>query len=99
MKLWTLPLAVALAVAVPLAAQAHHPLTAQQRTAMQAQMSHVRTLIAEINHSYSTHFAVAPKSEAMAMAHMARANMEMAKAMMETQVFWSTTPPTLPGGQ
>ena len=96
MKRSILALGLALAMTAPLAARAAREtvhMTSQQVAAMHAKMSHVQTLIAEINKSYSTQFAIAPKSEAMAMAHMARANMEMSKAMMEMQVFWTATPP------
>ena len=98
MKYRMLTLGLALAVMAPLAARAARQMTPQQAAAMHAKMSHVQTLIAEINQTYGTQFAIAPKSEAMAMMHMARADMEMSKAMTDMQVLSISAPPVLASG-
>lgn len=107
MKRWTVGLgatcAIWFVIGGPLVARANPDaasatatgtqLSPSQMTAMHAKMAHVETLIEKINMVYHTQFALAPKMESMAMAHMAAANMEMSKAMMEMQEFWSATPP------
>ncbi|HQT84578.1 MAG: hypothetical protein B7Z58_03690 [Acidiphilium sp. 37-64-53] len=79
-------------------------LSPAQMTAMHAKLSQAQKLINEIDQSYGTQFAIGPKMEMMAMSHMAKANMEMAKAMMEMQEMWTGTPspsayPSSLGGQ
>lgn len=103
MKRWIFGIGLATALSSPLAAQANNGIyspspmfshmSAQELAAMTTKMHHVESLIEKINHTYHTQFAIAPESESMAMAHMAAANMEMAKAAMEMQEFWSVTPP------
>ncbi|OYW00603.1 MAG: hypothetical protein B7Z58_14880 [Acidiphilium sp. 37-64-53] len=66
---------------------------------MHAKLNQAEQLIASINHSYDTQFAIGPKTAMMAMAHMAKANMEMAKAMMEMQEMWAGTPSPYPTGE
>jgi hypothetical protein len=94
MKRTLLACAIALGSLAPMIAQAAPPTTMspQQMTAMKAKLTNAENLIAEINRSYGTQFAVGPKAEMMAMSHMARANMEMSKAMMEMQAFWTASP-------
>ena len=73
-------------------AMGRHPMSAQQMTAMKAKLTQAENLVAQINRSYHTQFAVGPKDAMMAMHHMAMANMEMAKAMMEMQESWTASP-------
>lgn len=73
-------------------APANTPMTTQQAAAMSADLSHVKALISKINASYHTDFAIAPKMEHEAMMHMARAEMEMAKAVMDLQIMFNPSP-------
>ncbi|HQT59762.1 MAG: hypothetical protein B7Z59_01390 [Acidiphilium sp. 37-67-22] len=71
----------------------------QQTAAMKADITHVETLITKINRTYHTDFAIAPRREHEAMMHMARAEMEMAKAMMDEQINFNPSPlGGFPGG-
>lgn len=67
-------------------------LTTQQEATMKADLHQADALIAKINRSYDTDFAIAPKMEHAAMMHMARAEMEMAKALMDMQMIGPTSP-------
>ena len=78
--------------AAPPNAMGPNHMSAQQMTAMKAKLTQAENLVAEINRSYHTQFAVGPKEAMMAMHHMAMANMEMAKAMMEMQASWTASP-------
>lgn len=71
----------------------------QHTAAMKADITHVNSLIAKINTTYHTDFAIAPRREREAMMHMARAEMEMAKAMMDEQINFNPSPlGGFPGG-
>ena len=70
----------------------HRTMSPQEMDAMRAKLTNAERLVAEINQSYDTQFAIGPKDEMMAMHHMAMANMEMAKAMMEMQAFFTVSP-------
>lgn len=97
MKRLPLLLGLAVAIGAPIAAHASRPLndpsrpyyysapilTEQQLQKLQTDMNKVDSKIAKINHSYGTHYMVMDKNEAMAMNHMAKANMEMEDALME----------------
>ena len=67
-------------------------LTPQQATTMKADLTQAQSLVAKINRSYHTDFAIAPKTEHEAMMHMARAEMEMAKAIMDMQIIFNPSP-------
>jgi hypothetical protein len=107
MKLSRFALALGLVLAGSFLARADAAppaLSPAQMTAMHAKLSQAQKLINEIDKSYGTQFAIGPKMEMMAMSHMAKANMEMAKAMMEMQEMWTGTPspsayPSSLGGQ
>ncbi len=108
MKASLLALALGLVTLAPLAAHADTmapaPFPATQMAAMHSKLDQAQQLVASINHSYGTQFAIGPKEAMMAMAHMAKANMEMAEAVMEMQEMWTGTPspsayPTSQGGQ
>ena len=83
---------------------AHTEMSPAQLSAMHAKLTQAEQLVASINHSYGTQFAIGPQSTMSAMSHMAAANMEMAKAMMELQETWTGSPspsayPISEGGQ
>ena len=67
-------------------------LTPQQATTMKADLTQAQALVAKINRSYHTDFAIAPKMEHEAMMHLARAEMEMAKAIMDLQINFNPSP-------
>ncbi|GAA5265490.1 MAG: hypothetical protein ACP5M1_01695 [Acidiphilium sp.] len=94
MKRTLLACTIILGSLAPMLAHAapHTTMTPQQMTAMKAKLSNAEKLVAEINQSYGTQFAIGPKNEMMAMHHMAMANMEMSKALMEMQAFWTANP-------
>lgn len=108
MRLSMIALSVGLATLGPLAAHAQAPvrtaMSHAQMTAMHAKLNQADQLVASINHSYGTQFAIGPKNALTAMSHMAKANMEMAKAMMDMQEMWTGNPspsayPVPDGGQ
>ncbi len=102
MKSFILLGVLALAGTVTAFAQAGAPsthLTTQQAAKMSADLNQAKSLIAKINTSYHTDFAIAPKMEHAAMMHMARAEMEMAKAVMDMQIIFNPSPlGGFPGG-
>jgi hypothetical protein len=103
MKMSTLALALGFATLGPLVAHADTPapsaMSPAQVTAMHAKLNQAEQLVASINQSYDTQFAIGPKTAMMAMQHMARANMEMAKAMMDMQEMWGHAPSPYPTGE
>ncbi len=97
MKTTIFALALGVATLGPLVAHANAMaptrMSPAQMTAMHAKLTQAEQLVASINRSYGTQFAIGPKEAMAAMSHMARANMEMAKAMMDMQETWSAMPP------